>query len=75
MKTMIALAGPPAGYALDPANHDRLPGEDKLRAMPALTPLQISLSLEDITKSGSNQRVLQIKSGLQHKFKKPKIGV
>lgn len=75
MKEMIALASPPAGFTLDPASHDRLPAEDKLRSMPAVQPIRLSLSLDDVTPPGSTQRVLQIKSGLQHKFKKLKDGV
>ncbi len=74
MKEMIALASPPAGFTLDPIKHDRLPTEDKLRAMPALQPIRLALSLDDMVSATSGQRVLQAKGGLHLKFAKPKLG-
>jgi hypothetical protein len=73
MKEIIALASPPGGFTLDPANHDRLPTEDRLRPMPALTPIRLSMSLDEIVKPNSSQRVLQAKGGLHHKFKAAKV--
>ena len=69
---MIALASPPNGYALDPATNVGLPAEDKLRPMPVFYPLRLSVSLDEITKVKTVQRVLSIKGGLQLKFEHPK---
>jgi hypothetical protein len=71
MKKMIAIASPPNGFALDPANNEGLPSDEKLQPMPVLYPLRLAVSLDEITKAKSG-RVLSVKGGLQLKFEHPK---
>lgn len=73
MNEMIALASPPDGFTLDPAKHDGLKVEQKLKPLPVFSPFKLSMSLEDIASPKGGQRVLTAMSGLQHKFKPVRV--
>ena len=73
MDQTIALASPPGGFTLDPIRNEKLCAPEALRPFPAVVPVVLGLSLEEITKAGSAKRVLQAKGGLDHKFKQVSV--
>lgn len=68
MDTLIALACPPHGHAIDPAPKGAVPNEESLKHFQVIEPIRIGLSLSEIVGNGANNRVVRAKGGLDQKF-------
>jgi hypothetical protein len=73
MKEKIALASPPAGFAMDPIKNQKAAAPEPMKPFPAATPVVIGVSLDDLIKGLPSKRVLQAKGGLDHRFNPAKV--
>lgn len=71
MVNTIAVASPPEGFAFDPAPPGRILQEERLQPLPAVTPVSIGVTLEDIIKIGMSPRVLRAKCCLEQRNATP----
>lgn len=69
----LPVACPPAGFSFDPAPPATLQREGSYLPLPALTPIPVSITLEEAAGQHMHPRIIPVKCGLELRFNPAKV--